>query len=1279
MRTKTKRNPAKALTLTIAVALMAATTLAFTPKEAQDELDLLVFIDPQLRLVEVNADASGHTESSPAFQAMNAFRATHGETWKFTVDLRRGVPTLLGGGAMALIPGAANELDWEQFAPGCSQNQCIPVATVEALGRDFMNRNSDIFGLASADLVLDPAGSGPFGDSMYFLHFQWQVGGVPVENGSVYFRINRGNLIQVATQAIGPTDIDLNPSLSSANAKTVVEDYLGPFGGAGDILVDEGSLLIVPVTPRNQDTETFTGSIGTGIDYRLTYRFAFERKDVIGTWEALVDAHTGELIRFVDTNRYGRVHGGAYPGDNHTGEADRPFPFADTGLPAPDNYADGGGLFPGDNATTQLRGKYARINDSCGSINNNTTTGDVDFSLGAGTNCDVPPGNTGGSGNTHSARTQYYHLTVANLRAQAWMPSNTWLTSSYITVNTNQSPWCNATSGGDTLNFYRASSGCWNLGEIPGVALHEWGHSLDNFDGSGGQSQPVETYADWMAALHLHDSCVGRGFFLSGNCGGYGDACTNCSGIRDMDYTQHQANTPWTAANFGSVWSCGGGGYNGPCGVSDHCESGISSQALWDFATRKLTAPPYSMDQNSAWILGDRLWYLVIPTLGSSMYTCSFPNSNGCGGSSLYNVMLAIDDDGDGTANGTPHAGAIFSAMNDHNIACGNAGDPQNQDQTSCPSIGAPTVSAEPLNNEAEISWTSVTNATAYHVYRSDISCDSSMTRVGEVDAPGISFIDTTVVNDIEYYYMVQAVAGSDGCVGPLSNCVTVMPIPCTVPDVPFGLSATAAGVNQITLGWTSPGPDADTYNVYRSIGTCPQADYQLIASGIGGTSYMDMTVSGGIDYSYVVSSVDITGGCESAFSGCDDAQTTGACIEAPAFDGIQTATNPGANTCTLDLGWNAASPYCGGPVNYNVYRSTTSGFTPAPANRIATGVTGTTYADDIEIEYGTNYFYVVRSVDQSNGSEDSNLVELVNSPTGPIGIGTWVDDAGDTGSAQLDPTSPWSIHASGGNTGPKVYATGDYGDDTCAGVTTPELHLGAGPQLSFWSRYDIESGWDKGEVQISTNGGTSWTRLPVNYPGTVNNDNDECDLGTGTFFNGTDTSYDEYTVSLATWANQDVMLRWLMSSDGSVTESGWWVDDLSITDVEVPSECTSGVNPLPGSFGKTLPAHGATGQPLDVTLSWAASTGAAGYEYCIDTVDNGACDSSWTAVGNNLNVNPAGLLEWYLYSWQVRAVNGDGSTEADGTVWWNFITTPLLLEAGMDSGTLSDWTGTVQ
>ncbi len=1372
MRHHANSTTALALTTAVGVLLSAATVLSFSPKEARDNLDLLVYIDPQLRVVEVTADADGLGEGLSATPEMEAFRQSYGPEWSFNVDLRRGVTGLIDGGAIPFIPGTRNDLPWGQFAADCSSNDCIPVATAENLARDFIEQNATLLGVRSDALVLDPLGSGPFGDSMYFLSFKWIVGGVPVEHGRVVFRINRGNLIQVASQRVGPIQTDSSPSLSQSDARSVAEDYLGPFGVADDRVLDNGSLFFVPVTPHNQDPNLFEGPIGTGIDYRLAWRFEFQRKDVIGTWEAVVDAHNGDLLRFVDTNEYGRVHGGAYPGDNHTGEADRPFAFADTGLPFPDNYADAGGLFPGDNATTTLQGKFARIFDDCGAINNTTTTGEVDFSLGAGTDCSVPTGNTGGPGNTHSARTQYYHLTTANLRAQGWMPGNTWLTSSYITVYTNQSPWCNATSGGDTLNFYKAASGCWNLGEIPGVALHEWGHSLDDFDGSPA-NRPVEGYADWMAALHLHDSCVGRGFLTSGNCGGYGDPCNDCSGIRDMDYTKHAANTPWSAANYGSVWNNSGSSYYGPCGIGSHAEGGIPSQALWDFVNRKLTGPPYNMDITSAWLLGDRLWYLVIPTLGADMYTCTLPNSNGCAGSSLFNVMKAIDDDGDGTANGTPHAAAIFAAMNDHNIACGLVSDATNQDQTSCPSIGGTTLTGAGSNNQAELSWPAATNATRYFIYRNDIGCDAGYALVGEVNAPTTTFTDTTVVNDIDYYYVIQPAGASDGCTGPVSNCEIVTPVPCETPGTPTGLSATPNGDNRIDLSWVSPGPDAASYNVYRAIGACPQPSYELIATGISGTNYVDTTVSGGLDYSYVVSARDITAGCESAASACADSQTTGDCLEAPAFDGVQNITNPGSTTCTLDLGWSAASPYCGSSVSYNVYRSTTSGFNPTPANRIASGVTGTTYSDASEIEFETYYFYVVRSVDQSNGSEDPNLVEIGSSPTGPISIGIWSDDAGDTGDAKLVLDPEWSVDGTGGNAGPMVYATGAYANQVCDGAATPLLQLGTNPQLSFWSRYDIEDDWDKGQVEISTDGGSNWERVEVNYPDDASYESDNCGWPDGDFFSGTGSTFAEYTAALDAWSNQDAMVRWTLSTDTSVNGGGWWVDDIDITEVAVPGSCTTGSSPLPGAFAKTSPADGATAQPMDVSLSWGSSLNAAtyeycvdttdnstcdgvwtdasggtsanltgldpdttyhwqvrasngqgeteadgglwwdfttellplpgsfeknapengstgqstaptlgwsaspaatGYEYCLDTTDNGACDGTWVSVGTTTSASPTGLAEWTIYSWQVRATNTQGSTLADGGQWWNFITTPLLLEDGFDAGDLDAW-----
>jgi hypothetical protein len=1387
--------PKAVLILGIATLFVAAAH-GFTPKEPASELDQLVFVDPQLRIVEVAVDATAHGESIPAFAAMERFRSEHGQAWRFTVDLRRGVPTLLGGGALEFIPGSANDLNWDQFAPGCTENSCIPVARVEALARDFIQRNEEVFGISPDELALDPAGSGPVGDSMYFLRFQWKVGGVPVDRGAVFFRINRGNLIQVATQRVSSAKVNPVPTIDLERARTTVTDYLGPFGSEDDHITDNGSLLIVPVTPSGQNADSFAGEPGSGIDYRLAYRFAFSRTGVLGSWEALVDGHTGELIRFVDTNRYGRVHGGAYPGDNHTGEADRPFAYADTGLPAPNDFADAGGSFPGDNATTTLQGKFARIFDSCGSISNTTTTGDVDFSLGSGTDCAVPPGNTGGAGNTHAARTQYFHLTTANLRAQAYLPSNSWLQNSYITVFTNQSPLCNASSGGNTLNFYRAASGCWNLGEIPGVALHEWGHSLDNFDGSGGQSEPVETYADWMAALHLHDSCVGRGFLLSNNCSGYGDACTNCTGIRDIDYTQHQSNTPWTAANFGTVWSCGSGSYQGPCGVSDHCESGISSQALWDFVTRKLTAAPYNMDQRSAWLLADQLWYQGIGSLGAAMYNCSFPNSDGCSGGSLYNVMLAMDDDGDGTANGTPHAAAIFSALDDHNIACGNAGDPQNQDQSSCPSLGSTTLIGAGSNNTAELSWDSVSGASRYFIYRNDIGCDAGMTRIAEVDAPTTSYIDTSVVNDIFYYYLIQAVGASDGCTGPVSNCEIVTPIPCEIPGAPTGLSATPAGDNQIDLDWAGPGPSADSYNVYRAIGTCPQAEYELIATGVSDTSFTDDTVSGGLDYAYVVTSKDVTGGCESVPSTCADAQTTGICVEPPAFDGLQTVTNPGQSTCTLNLGWDAATAYCGGPVSYDVYRSDTPDFTPAGDNLIATGVVGTEYADASDIVSGDSYYYIVRAEDGANGVAESNTHAVGAAPSGPFSdrfaddfeganqgwlyslgtpaastgdflIGDPVATTGNAGAASQpgDDHTPAGVNCLYTDENPGGSAGVDDIDGGEVIATSPTFDGSSSDTLVFdgWRWFFNEDNDDSGDyyvMEVSNDGGASWSEVET-IPGTVTDTN-----------SWTNVVHDLAEVVTPTSAMKIRFRAADGPSGGDLVELA--IDDIVITGAEL---CTSSTLPLPGSFAKMSPADGATGQPTDITLSWQASSNATsyeycidttdddacsggwtaaggtsvdlvgldgdttyywqiraqntqgtteadggswwdfttetlplpgsfakvgpedratglstdptlqwttsdaatGYEYCIDTTDDDGCDGSWTYVGDVNSVDLSGLVEWTEYFWQIRGLNTQGGTEADGGEWWSFITTPLLLDAGFDLGTLDEWSGVTQ
>ncbi|PWB67554.1 MAG: hypothetical protein C3F15_17775, partial [Holophagae bacterium] len=227
----------------VTVALMAAgPALALAPKEVRDQLDLLVTIDPSLRVVEVNVDATSFNGPLPGAQAMEDFRAENGDAWRFTVDLRRGVTSLLDGGAIPFIPGPANSLAWEDFAPGCSSYDCLPVATVEALARDFIDANSQALGLRSADLVLNPEGSGPFGGHLYFLRFDWTVGGMPVDHASVYVRINSGNLIQIATERVGTSTLDVRPAITAEDASAILQGYLGPFGGFDDNVIDAGSL-----------------------------------------------------------------------------------------------------------------------------------------------------------------------------------------------------------------------------------------------------------------------------------------------------------------------------------------------------------------------------------------------------------------------------------------------------------------------------------------------------------------------------------------------------------------------------------------------------------------------------------------------------------------------------------------------------------------------------------------------------------------------------------------------------------------------------------------------------------------------------------------------------------------------------------------------------------------------------------------------------------------------------------------------------------------------------
>jgi len=1263
---------------TVGVALLLSPpVVAVTPKEPRHPLDQLVMVRPQLRVPQtpVNLDDRRPGQQSP--DGLHAFRAEHGKLWSATLDKRRNVVTILNGGAIPFVPGKANGLRWEDFDPTCRDASCLPKSVVERLTRTFLDRYQGLLGIDSRELALDASNAGPV-EHMYYATYKQVVNGIPVDGAALRFHINRGNLLQVSTSRLAPVTVSTAPAFEASAASSILAAYLGGFPDASDLVLDPGSLVLIPITPPGADPDAFSGPAGTGITHALAYRIAFSREGVTGTWEALIDARTGEILRFVDTNRYGRVHGGVYPGDGHTGATDRPFPFVQTDLPAPDDFADQGGRFPGDSATVNFtNGKYTWINDFCGPTSLATTTGDADYTGWpdpVGMDCAVPSPNPGSTGNTMSARTQYYHVTMANIKARTYYPANSWLNTSHMNVNVNQSPWCNATSGGGTLNFYKAAAGCWNLGEIPGVSLHEWGHSWDDFDGSGGGSPPVEARADWTAAVLIHSSCLGAGFiYPSGNCSGYGDPCLNCTGIRDGDYWKHASKTPWTPANNGSVYSCAPGSYNGPCGWEDHCESGIATQALWDMVKGPHTSPEPSgdfytlsgLDVPSGWQLMDRLFWTSTATL-DNMYNCTAPTSSGCTGDTLYNTFMAIDDDGDGVANGTPHAAAIFAALNRHNIACGAANDPQNQSHASpaCVALAKPqNLTTLGQNNQVVLNWNAVPSATRYEVLRNETDCGAGYTKVGTVDAPSTTFTDDTVVNGITYYYRIQPFYESPpactGSYGPMSDCATAVPVPCQMPGSPFSLTATPAGDNKTSLSWSNGAPIATTFNVYRSIGTCPGTGYTRIATGVTGTSYLDDPVSGQVTYAYAVTGRDDTALCETAQSNCSSAQTTGLCTQAPVFAGLGTVSDPAGATCGLNLSWGGATAYCGGPLQYNIYRSTTPGFAPGPSNLLAT-VSSTSYSDMNTLVSGTTYFYVVRAVDSANGVEEINSVRRSGRPTGPPTVGTWIDDAGDAEPSKMTFMSrcggpvAWTVSQLQNTTpgGARSYRSvlapdannpsGTVPDNNCSALVTPPLSTSSGGiQVSFWTRWDQEANWDGVVMEARVCGDPSCTtgtwqiitnaELEPDYPSTLFNSQtgncsgagacgdvfpypsgdgtewiDDCDYPSSTqAFTGTNATWTHYVAALPpSYSNATIQVRFNLSTDCASRNTGSFVDDISVTNVFVPGTCQTG-SPCPGNPLVNVTPEGplnlCPGSSQLLTASLSGGIGPFTYQWTVD------------------------------------------------------------------------------
>lgn len=182
--------------------------------------------------------------------------------------------------------------------------------------------------------------------------------------------------------------------------------------------------------------------------------------------------------------------------------------------------------------------------------------------------------------------------------------------------------------------------------------------------------------------------------------------------------------------------------------------------------------------------------------------------------------------------------------------------------------------------------------------------------------------------------------------------------------------------------------------------------------------------------------------------------------------------------------------------------------------------------------------FYVESSCPQGR------RVEFVSVLT--TGTETWVDsfwltigdlrdtlffDDFETGVAQWTWDSPWDLTTESSNS-PTHSATdspyGNYQNNRDVSLTmTADIDISsvANPILTFWHRHKIEEGWDYGRLEISTDGGNSWNSIRS--------------------WTGDLTSWAEQNFSLDSYGQ--VRFRFRLQTDGSITDDGWYIDDVSI------------------------------------------------------------------------------------------------------------------------------------
>jgi fibronectin type 3 domain-containing protein len=186
------------------------------------------------------------------------------------------------------------------------------------------------------------------------------------------------------------------------------------------------------------------------------------------------------------------------------------------------------------------------------------------------------------------------------------------------------------------------------------------------------------------------------------------------------------------------------------------------------------------------------------------------------------------------------------------------------------------------------------------------------------------------------------------------------------VPAAPTSLSGNAVSGTQVNLTWNASTTGNVVYEVFRSTTASFQPSPTTLVTTTPLTSFSDSALTSNTTYYYLV---EASNGTLSSLPSNQAAVQT-----QPAVTSSTAPAAPTGLTATAISGSQINLLWSGSPtpeVQYQVFRSPTSGFTASSSNLLTT-VSATGYSDT-SAQAGTTYFYVVQASNQAGNSPSSS------------------------------------------------------------------------------------------------------------------------------------------------------------------------------------------------------------------------------------------------------------------------------------------------------------------